>query len=75
VSLWERSHVLKLPQLCIQKTLVHLTGGSWLLQIRHVPLAVLLSALNHHKLDLIDLLRVMIRESLDHLAFLQIPNN
>lgn len=54
---------------------MHLTCRSWLLQIRHVPLAVLLSALDHHKLDLVDLLRVMIRESLDHLAFLQIPNN
>jgi hypothetical protein len=54
---------------------VHLTGWTWLLEISHIPLAVLLSALDHHKLDLVDLLRVMISESLDHLTFLQIPNN
>ena len=54
---------------------MHLAGWTRLLEISHIPLTVLLSTLYHDKLNLIDLLSVIISDSLDHLALLKVPND
>jgi hypothetical protein len=75
MTLLEACHWLKLLKLRAQVAHLHLTGGTWLLEISPVLLAVLESTLDHHELYFINLSSVVICNSFNNLAFLQIPNN
>jgi hypothetical protein len=70
MALLETCHRLKLLKLRAQVTHLHLTGGTWLLEIGPVLLAVFESALDHHELYFINLSSVVICNSFYNLAFL-----
>ena len=70
MTLLEACHWLKLLKLRAQVAHLHLTGGTWLLEVGPVLLAVFESALDHHELYFIDLSGMIVCNSFYNLAFL-----